>query len=75
MGQQKKGRDRSRPFNSLYPTCFRHWDTQICKSSEAYLLISKQLTFCPQKVTKTGLWSYPSSKNFASSGNFAIFAR
>ena len=35
-------------------SCFRHWDTQIRKFSEAYLLISKQLTFCPQKVTKTG---------------------
>jgi|GEM_PF-4113886 len=30
------------------------WDTQIRKFSEAYLLISRQLTFCPQKVTKTG---------------------
>lgn len=30
-------------------SCFRHWDTQICKFSEAYLLISKQLTFCPPK--------------------------
>ena len=30
-------------------SCFRHWDTQIRKFSEAYLLISKQLTFCPQK--------------------------
>ena len=34
--------------------CFRHRATQIRKFSEAYLLISKQLTFCPQKVTKTG---------------------
>ena len=33
MGQQKKWRDRSRPFNSLYPTCFRHWDTQISRPS------------------------------------------
>ena len=32
-GQQKKGRDRSRPFNSLYPTCFRHWDTQNSRLS------------------------------------------
>ena len=29
--------------------CFRHRATQIRKFSEAYLLISKQLTFCPQK--------------------------
>ena len=32
-GTAKKGRDRSRPFNSLYPTCFRHWDTQISRPS------------------------------------------
>ena len=35
-------------------SCFRHWDIQIRKFSEACLLISKQLTFCPKKVTKTG---------------------
>ena len=29
--------------------CFRHRATQIRKFSEAYLLISKQLTFCPKK--------------------------
>ena len=64
MGQQKKGRDRSRPFNSLYPTCFRHWDTQICKFSEAYLLISKQLTFCSQKSDENRTLELPVFKKF-----------
>lgn len=43
--------------------------------SVTYVNAEGLVTHIDQKVTKTGLWSYPSLKNFASSGNFAIFAR